>query len=150
MSLDFVAERLSHSNFSQVKELDCPQCSISAVDLGDGQLFQYLRRYWVLSPCTNKLLFQCLLRNVIRIADLWNVTFCCWPMGKFRKWLELKISIAPLTYCRHNCVWHRVTCWHKCCSFDGVSVLHHIAYNLCADYIHCFNIILLLLNFPRV
>jgi hypothetical protein len=44
MTQDFVAERLKHSNFSQITELDCPQSGIQAVDLGDGQLFQRLRR----------------------------------------------------------------------------------------------------------
>lgn len=44
MTQDFVAEKIGHSNFGQVTELDCPQCGIQSVDLGDGQLFQRLRR----------------------------------------------------------------------------------------------------------
>ena len=41
---DFVAERLGHANFTDIRELDFPQCSIRTVDLGNGEQFQHLRR----------------------------------------------------------------------------------------------------------
>ena len=44
MTQDFLAERLGHSNFMEVKELDFPQSSIQTVDLGDGHLFANLKR----------------------------------------------------------------------------------------------------------
>ncbi|XP_021359487.1 leucine-rich repeat-containing protein 9-like isoform X3 [Mizuhopecten yessoensis] len=40
---DFVAEKLSHSNFQDVRELDLPNCSIRIVDLGAGDTFINLR-----------------------------------------------------------------------------------------------------------
>ncbi|XP_069116718.1 leucine-rich repeat-containing protein 9-like isoform X8 [Argopecten irradians] len=40
---DFVAEKLSHSNFQDVRELDLPNCSIRSVDLGAGDTFINLR-----------------------------------------------------------------------------------------------------------
>jgi Leucine-rich repeat (LRR) protein len=43
LSQDFVAERLGHANFGQVRELDVPQCGIQTIDLGNGQHFCNLR-----------------------------------------------------------------------------------------------------------
>ncbi|XP_056023048.1 leucine-rich repeat-containing protein 9-like isoform X3 [Ostrea edulis] len=40
---DFVAEKLGHSNFQDVRELDLPNCSIRIVDLGIGDTFLNLR-----------------------------------------------------------------------------------------------------------
>lgn len=40
---DFIAERLGHSIFSEVRELDLPSCGIRTVDLG-SELFVNLRR----------------------------------------------------------------------------------------------------------
>ncbi|XP_022332452.2 leucine-rich repeat-containing protein 9-like isoform X4 [Crassostrea virginica] len=40
---DFVAEKLGHSNFQDVRELDLPNCSIRIVDLGVGDTFLNLR-----------------------------------------------------------------------------------------------------------
>lgn len=40
---DFVAEKLGHSNFHDVRELDLPNCSIRIVDLGIGDTFLNLR-----------------------------------------------------------------------------------------------------------
>lgn len=42
---DFVAEKLGHSNFHDVRELDLPNCSIRIVDLGIGDTFLNLRRW---------------------------------------------------------------------------------------------------------
>ena len=41
---DFVAERIGHSNFLDVRELDFPSCSVRTVDLGTGDTFKNLRR----------------------------------------------------------------------------------------------------------
>ena len=41
---DFVAEKLGHSTFHEVRELDLPNCSIRIVDLGAGDTFINLRR----------------------------------------------------------------------------------------------------------
>lgn len=43
LSTDFVAERLGHANFAEVRELDFPHCSIRTVDLGNGDSFKNLR-----------------------------------------------------------------------------------------------------------
>ena len=43
---DFVAEKLGHATFQDVRELDMPSCNIRIVDLGAGDLFINLRR-WV-------------------------------------------------------------------------------------------------------
>ncbi|KAL8572554.1 hypothetical protein ACOMHN_040458 [Nucella lapillus] len=40
---DFVAEKLGHATFQDVRELDLPSCSIRIVDLGSGDLFMNLR-----------------------------------------------------------------------------------------------------------
>ena len=44
LTQDFVAERLNHSNFNDVKELDFPQCNVRSIDLGNGDSFLNLRR----------------------------------------------------------------------------------------------------------
>ena len=41
---DFVAEKLGHATFQDVRELDMPSCNIRIVDLGPGDLFINLRR----------------------------------------------------------------------------------------------------------
>ena len=42
---DFVAEKLGHSNFVDVREMDLPNSGIRIVDLGAGEFFTNLRRY---------------------------------------------------------------------------------------------------------
>ena len=41
---DFIAEKLGHSSFLDVRELDLPNCAIRTVDLGTGEQFINLRR----------------------------------------------------------------------------------------------------------
>ena len=41
---DFVAEKLGHATFQDVRELDLPGCNIRIVDLGSGDQFINLRR----------------------------------------------------------------------------------------------------------
>ena len=41
---DFIAERLGHSNFSELRELDLPHNSLRTVDLGTKDAFINLRR----------------------------------------------------------------------------------------------------------
>ena len=41
---DFVAEKLGHSNFLDVREMDLPNSGIRIVDLGAGEVFLNLRR----------------------------------------------------------------------------------------------------------
>lgn len=41
---DFIAERLGHANFSELRELDLPHCSLRTVDLGTKDVFINLRR----------------------------------------------------------------------------------------------------------
>ena len=41
---DFVAEKLGHSNFLDVREMDLPNSGIRIVDLGPGEIFNNLRR----------------------------------------------------------------------------------------------------------
>ncbi|XP_071079047.1 leucine-rich repeat-containing protein 9-like [Haliotis cracherodii] len=43
LTADFVAEKLGHSNFHEVRELDLPNSSIRTVDLGTGEQFLNLR-----------------------------------------------------------------------------------------------------------
>ncbi|XP_048590343.1 leucine-rich repeat-containing protein 9 isoform X2 [Nematostella vectensis] len=43
MTTDFIAERLGHSNFIELRELDFPHCSLRTVDLGSGEMFLNLR-----------------------------------------------------------------------------------------------------------
>ncbi|XP_077863786.1 leucine-rich repeat-containing protein 9-like [Saccoglossus kowalevskii] len=43
LTQDFVAERLGHANFLEVRELDFPQSGIRQVDLGPGEQFLNLR-----------------------------------------------------------------------------------------------------------
>jgi hypothetical protein len=43
LTQDFVAERLGHSTFVNIKELDLPHCSLRTVDLGSGEQFNNLR-----------------------------------------------------------------------------------------------------------
>lgn len=43
LTTDFVAERVGHANFSEMRELDFPQCCLKSVDLGSGDLFKNLR-----------------------------------------------------------------------------------------------------------
>ena len=47
---DFIAERLGHANFSELRELDLPHCSLRTVDLGTKDVFINLRR--LVSPTT--------------------------------------------------------------------------------------------------
>ena len=42
---DFIAEKLGHASFLEVRELDLPNCAIRTVDLGTGEQFINLRRY---------------------------------------------------------------------------------------------------------
>ena len=44
LTQDFVAERLGHSNFVEVCELDLPNQGLRNIDLGDGDSFNYLTR----------------------------------------------------------------------------------------------------------
>ena len=41
---DFIAERLGHANFSELRELDLPHCGLRTVDLGTKDVFINLRR----------------------------------------------------------------------------------------------------------
>lgn len=43
LNQDFVAEKLGHSNFHEIRELDFPHCGIRQVDLGSGEHFINLR-----------------------------------------------------------------------------------------------------------
>ncbi|KAK2551434.1 Leucine-rich repeat-containing protein 9 [Acropora cervicornis] len=43
LTSDFIAERLGHSNFSEVRELDLPHSSLRTVDLGTSDVFFHLR-----------------------------------------------------------------------------------------------------------
>ncbi|CAH1791753.1 unnamed protein product [Owenia fusiformis] len=43
LTQDFVAEKLGHSNFTHVRELDFPSCSVRTVDLGSLEQFVNLR-----------------------------------------------------------------------------------------------------------
>ncbi|XP_064621486.1 leucine-rich repeat-containing protein 9-like isoform X3 [Lineus longissimus] len=43
LTADFVAERIGHSNFDEVRELDLPNCSIRTVDLSTADQFINLR-----------------------------------------------------------------------------------------------------------
>ena len=45
LSEDFIADKVGHSNFTDLVELDFPHSSIQSVILGDGQLFTNLRRF---------------------------------------------------------------------------------------------------------
>nr|XP_002121920.1 leucine-rich repeat-containing protein 9-like [Ciona intestinalis] len=40
---DFVAERIGHANFQDIREIDFPNCSVRTVDIGSGELFKNLR-----------------------------------------------------------------------------------------------------------
>ena len=44
LSEDFIADKVGHSNFADLRELDFPQSGILSVILGDGQLFGNLQR----------------------------------------------------------------------------------------------------------
>ncbi|XP_066913375.1 leucine-rich repeat-containing protein 9-like [Clytia hemisphaerica] len=43
LSTDFIAEKLGHSNFLELCELDLPHCNIRTVDLNSSELFKNLR-----------------------------------------------------------------------------------------------------------
>ena len=43
LTTDFVAERVGHSVFSDIRELDVPQLSLRSIDLGSGEAFKNLR-----------------------------------------------------------------------------------------------------------
>lgn len=45
LTLDFVAEKVGHTTFEDVQELDFPNFGIRAVDLGPAGRFMNLRRY---------------------------------------------------------------------------------------------------------
>jgi len=45
LSEDFIADKVGHSNFFDLVELDFAQSGIQSVILGDGQLFTSLRRF---------------------------------------------------------------------------------------------------------
>ena len=44
LTQDFVAEKLGHSNFVEVCELDLPSQGLRNIDLGNGDSFSYLTR----------------------------------------------------------------------------------------------------------
>ena len=46
LSEDFIADKVGHSNFAELLELDFPQSGIQSVILSDGQLFTSLRRFF--------------------------------------------------------------------------------------------------------
>ena len=54
---DFVAEKLGHSNFLDVREMDLPNSGIRIVDLGAGDVFTNLRRYMLTFFWTLKTFF---------------------------------------------------------------------------------------------
>jgi len=41
---DFVAEKIGHANFQEIKELDFPNSLIRTVDIGPAEIFKNLRR----------------------------------------------------------------------------------------------------------
>uniref|UniRef100_A0A2C9KQC8 Uncharacterized protein n=1 Tax=Biomphalaria glabrata TaxID=6526 RepID=A0A2C9KQC8_BIOGL len=43
LTVDYVAEKLGHASFSEIRELDLPNNAIRVVDLGTGELFINLR-----------------------------------------------------------------------------------------------------------
>lgn len=43
LTSDFVAERVGHSVFGDIRELDLPQLSLKSIDLGTGEVFVNLR-----------------------------------------------------------------------------------------------------------
>jgi len=47
LSEDFIADKVGHSNFTELVELDFPQSAIQSVILSDGQLFTNLRRLFL-------------------------------------------------------------------------------------------------------
>jgi len=44
LSEDFIADKVGHSDFADLKELEFPQSGIQSVILSDGQIFTNLRR----------------------------------------------------------------------------------------------------------
>ena len=44
MTMDFIAERLGHANFTDLQEIDLPHCELRTIDVGDGEVFKNLRR----------------------------------------------------------------------------------------------------------
>lgn len=44
LTSDYVAEKLGHALFSEVQELDFPNCGFRIVDMGNGEQFKNLRR----------------------------------------------------------------------------------------------------------
>lgn len=44
LTSDFIAEKIGHATFQDVRELDLPGCSIRTVDFGADHLFFNLRR----------------------------------------------------------------------------------------------------------
>ena len=45
LSEDFIADKVGHSNFVDLRELDFPQSGIQSIILSDGQLFNNLQRF---------------------------------------------------------------------------------------------------------
>jgi len=45
LSEDFIADKVGHSNFVDLRELDFPQSGIQSVILNDGRLFNNLQRF---------------------------------------------------------------------------------------------------------
>jgi len=52
LSEDFIVDKVGHSDFANLRELEFPQSGIQCVILGDGQLFTNLQRFCVLSNNT--------------------------------------------------------------------------------------------------
>ena len=80
LSEDFIADKVGHSNFTDLVELDFPQCSIQSVTLGDGHLFLNLRRFFtflttldVYCPDSMHILGQC-VTNAIRLIGTMHGT----------------------------------------------------------------------------
>lgn len=44
LTVDFIVERLGHTSFCSLRELDLPNCGIRTVNLGNADLFLNLRR----------------------------------------------------------------------------------------------------------
>ena len=81
---DFIAERLGHANFSELRELDLPHCSLRTVDLGTKDVFINLRRlvsprHPSSSPC------HC---HMLSSSQVLGILFLLWTSEKARAILK--------------------------------------------------------------
>ncbi|PIK59195.1 hypothetical protein BSL78_03892 [Apostichopus japonicus] len=130
LTQDFVAEKLGHSNFHEVQELDFPQFSLRLVDLGSGEHFINLRS--VNLEHNNMSSFSGLihlvnLRVLCLITTTWRLSFQSPKLrAKSTKTRALLTSTTPAPIPRYWRIWKCYTWGNEISKVEGLESLQDL------------------------